>query len=79
MSYFSLRANFAIKICLNKKKKKKKNIWHGTKPGYQVANVRSKKCGFRRADLPLCRQQMSVLYCTIVLVCIYNIQPNVRG
>ena len=23
MSYFSLRANFAIKICLNKKKKKK--------------------------------------------------------
>ena len=24
MSYFSLRANFAIKICLNKKKKKKK-------------------------------------------------------
>ena len=24
MSYFSLRANFANKICLNKKKKKKK-------------------------------------------------------
>ena len=24
MSYFSLRANFAIKICLNKNKKKKK-------------------------------------------------------
>ena len=54
-------------------------VGHGKKPGYQVANVRSKKCGFRQADLPLCRQQMSVLCCTIVIVCIYNIQSNVRG
>ena len=33
MSYFSLRANFAIKICLNKKKKKNADPLYPEMPG----------------------------------------------